>query len=182
MTTAMQDLIAATGLFLKHASKMKILIVDNEPANVALLEATLSDNGFSRVRSITDSRRALDTCAEFEPDLILLDLMMPHVDGLTILKSLRAQNSELFLPVLVLTADVGEETKLRALSAGATDFLLKPFDQIEALLRIGNLLEIRRLHVQLDIQRAAFEEAVHVRATELRDAKAELEKRDWAGR
>lgn len=157
-------------------AKMKILVIDDEPANVALLEGTLADNGYARVQSVTDSRVAMETYKTFQPDLVMLDLMMPHVDGFTILEALRSGNDEVFLPVIVLTADANEETKLRALRAGATDFLLKPFDQLEVLLRIGNLLETRYLHTQLDIQRAAFEDAVRARSTELREAQAELEK------
>lgn len=164
--------------FAKHA-KMKILIVDDEPANVALLEGLLEDNGYRRIASITDSRQAMAKINDFQPDLILLDLMMPHIDGLGILESLRSQTSEVCLPVLVLTADINEKSKLRALYAGATDFLLKPFDQVEALLRIRNLLEIRHLHVRLDTQRAAFEEAVHSRTAELRTTKLELDQAAW---
>jgi DNA-binding response OmpR family regulator len=149
---------------------MRILVIDDEPANVALLEAMLSEAGFTRVTSITDSRLALNTCNTFKPDLILLDLMMPHLDGFAILESLRAEGDEIFLPVIVVTADMNEETKQRALSAGATDFLLKPFDHLEVLLRIANLLEMRRLHVQLDNQRAAYEEALRARSLELREA------------
>src|SRR5947207_2747237 len=168
----------AAGTFAKHG-KMKILIIDDEPANVALLEGLLEDNSYTRVASVTDSRTAIDKCSEFQPDLILLDLMMPYIDGLTILESIRSQNSDIFLPVLVLTADVNEQTKLRALHAGATDFLLKPFDHIEALLRINNLLEIRHLHNRIDTQRAAFEEALHARTAELRDTKLELDQTLW---
>ena len=160
------------GEIAQHA-KMKILIVDDEPANVALLEDMLAEAGYTRVRAISDSRTALDTCSTFEPDLVLLDLMMPHVDGFTILDALRATPAELFLPVIVLTADVNEQTKRRALRAGATDFLLKPFDHLEVLLRIGNLLEMRRLHRQLDTQRAAYEEALRNRSLELRAAHAQ---------
>jgi CheY-like chemotaxis protein len=157
-------------------TKMKILVIDDEPANVALLEGILADNGYTRVKSVTDSRLALEMCKTFQPDLIMLDLMMPHVDGFAILDVLHSEVGEFFLPVIVLTADVNEETKLRALQAGATDFLLKPFDQIEVLLRIGNLLEMRRLHIQLDNQRAAFEDAVRERSSELRDAQSALKK------
>lgn len=155
---------------------MKILVVDDEPANVALLEAMLSDGSFTRVRSVLDSRQAMDACISFEPDLILLDLMMPHVDGFTILESIRAAASEIYLPVIVLTADANEATKLRALRAGATDFLLKPFDQVEVLLRMNNLLETRRLHLQLDMQVAAYADAVRERTTELREAQTLLQK------
>ena len=154
-------------------SRMKILIVDDEPANVALLEDMLAEAGFTRVQSVTDARTVLETCDAFSPDLILLDLMMPHVDGFTILDALRSTPADLFFPVIVLTADVNENTKRRALKAGATDFLLKPFDHLEVLLRIGNLLEMRRLHRQLDTQRAAYEEALRNRSLELREAHAQ---------
>jgi putative two-component system response regulator len=171
---------STAGTFAKYA-KMKILIIDDEPANVALLEGILGDNGYTRVKSITDPRTAVETYDVFKPDLILLDLMMPYVDGLTILDARQAQSADIFVPVLVLTADGNEESKLRALRAGATDFLLKPFDQIEVLLRIANLLETRQLHIQLDTQRAAFEDALRARTEELRDARMQLEKKKWAG-
>ena len=151
-------------------SKMKIVAIDDEPANVALLEAMLTDGGYTRVKTVTDSRLAMETCVSFEPDLVLLDLMMPHVDGFAILESVRAAAGEAFLPVIVLTADASETTKLRALRAGATDFLLKPFSQLEVLLRMCNLLETRRLHLQLDMQLAAYADAVRERTSELREA------------
>lgn len=160
---------------LANLAKMKILAVDDEPSNVALLEAMLEDAGYSRVKSLTNSRIVMETCAAFDPDLVLLDLMMPQPDGFAILESLRAANRDVFLPVVVLTADINEESRCRALAAGATDFLLKPFDQTEVLLRIRNLLEMRGLHLRLDNQRAAFEDAVYARASELRQALTELE-------
>jgi len=152
-------------------AKMTILIVDDEPANVALLEDMLSDQGYVHVRSTTDSREVVELCNEFDPDLILLDLCMPHVDGFAVLESLRAERSEVYLPIIVLTADVNEESKRRALHCGATDFLHKPFDHIEVLLRIRNLLETRRIHQMLDTRRAALEETVHARTSELHDVK-----------
>ena len=154
--------------------RMKILIIDDEPSNVALLEYLLRENGYNRIQSVTDARTALETFATFEPDLILLDLMMPHIDGLAILEAVRSGHElEAFLPVVVLTADVNEETKRRALTAGATDFLCKPFDHTEVCLRIRNLLESRRAHLLLDNQRAAFEDAVRERTAEMRAAYAE---------
>jgi putative two-component system response regulator len=155
--------------------RMKILIVDDEPLNVALLEDLLGDAGYKQIRSVTDSRIALDVCDEFGPDLILLDLMMPYVNGFAVLDALRSDGGELFLPVIVLTADASEGTKRNALRAGATDFLLKPYDQLEVLLRIGNLLEMRRLHIQLDTQRAALEDALHTKSLELREATSQLQ-------
>lgn len=159
----------------RTATKMKILIVDDEPINIALLEELLSEAGYKQVRSVTDSRLALGTCDTFAPDLILLDLMMPHVDGFAILHDLRSAGDQIFLPVIVLTADANEETRRAALGAGATDFLLKPLDHLEVLLRIANLLEMRRLHIQLDTQRAALEDALRERSLELREAHLHLE-------
>jgi putative two-component system response regulator len=157
-------------------AKMRILVIDDEPVNVALLEEILIENGYTRLESVTDSKRALNTCKSFQPDLILLDLMMPPPDGFVILDSLRAECDESFLPVVVLTADTNEETKRRALEAGATDFLLKPFDHSEVALRIRNLLKSRRAHLLLDNQRAALEDAVRERTAELRATIAELKK------
>jgi len=155
---------------------MKILVIDDEPANVSLLEVILSEQGYTRVKSVTDSRAALEAFRTFKPDLVLLDLMMPHLDGFAILEALRSEPEEIFLPVIVLTADANEETKLRALAAGVSDFLLKPFDEVEASLRIGNLLMMRHFYTQLDMQRAAFEDALRARALELREAQSALEK------
>ena len=155
--------------------KMKILVVDDDRMTVTLLEQLLQRKGYCRVLGITDSRNALDTCTNFDPDLILLDLMMPEVDGFAVLEALRSDASETFLPIVVLTADITEEAKARALEAGATDFLVKPVSQTEALLRIRNLLETRRLHLVLENQRAALEEAVRERTTELRGTIAELQ-------
>jgi PleD family two-component response regulator len=154
---------------------MKILIVDDDRMTVTLLEQLLIRNGYTRVMGITNSRAALDTCAAFDPDLVLLDLIMPEMDGFAILEALRADASERFLPIVILTADITEEAKARALEAGATDFLVKPVSQTEALLRIRNLLEARRLNVVLRNQRSALEEAVRERTEELREKVSELE-------
>jgi len=158
-------------------NKMKILIIDDEPANVAVLEDMLKDSGYDRIHTLTDSRNTISTCAELEPDMILLDLMMPYVDGFTILEGIRASNvMGGFLPVLILTADMSQDTKRRALKSGATDFLLKPFDSVEVLLRIHNLLQWRKSHLLLDKQRAALEEIVAERTERLRVTLAELQK------
>lgn len=156
--------------------KLRILVIDDEPVNTALFEAILADYGYTRVKAINDSRVALQTCRTFKPDLILLDLMMPHVDGITVLEALRSEPDGVYIPVIVLTADETEDTKLRALEAGATDFMLKPFELAEALLRIENLLALRQRHVQLDIQRAALEDSLRVRTLELREAQSSIEK------
>src|SRR5437870_1477657 len=158
-------------------AKMKILIIDDEPVNVALIEEILIEAGYTRFESILDSTLALQIYKRFLPDLVLLDLMMPPPDGFVILESLRAVAGDTFLPVVILTADTNEETKRRALEAGATDFLLKPFDHIEVALRIRNLLKSRHAHLLLDNQRAALEDSVRERTAELRATIAKLEKR-----
>ena len=124
-------------------SKSKILVIDDEPANAELLEVILIESGYEHVKAITDSRLALELCRTFKPDLVLLDLMMPHLDGFSILEALGSEPPMCSLPVMVLTADENNETRLRALNAGANDFILKPFNLAEALLRIERLLTLR---------------------------------------
>jgi putative two-component system response regulator len=156
--------------------RMKILIIDDEQLTVSLLQRWLEHHGYTQVQAVTDSRVALEKCAAFDPDLILLDLIMPNVDGFAVLEELRSSDRvETFLPIVVLTADISEEAKQQALEAGATDFLCKPLNQTEALLRIHNLLQTRRAHLLLDNQRAALEGAVRERTTELRMLVAELQ-------
>lgn len=155
--------------------RMKILVVDDDRMSVTLLEQLLQRHGYVHVLGITNSRAAVETCQSFDPDLILLDLIMPELDGYAVLEALRSDASERFLPIVVLTGDVSEEAKSRALEAGATDFLVKPVSQTEALLRIRNLLEARRLNVVLRNQRAALEDAVRERTVELREKIAQLE-------
>jgi putative two-component system response regulator len=155
--------------------QMKILVVDDDRMSVTLLEQLLQRSGYCHVMGITDSRVAVETCISFDPDLLLLDLIMPEVDGFAVLDALRSNADEDFLPIVVLTGDTHEESKARALEAGATDFLLKPVSQTEALLRIRNLLEMRRLYVAVENQRLAMEDAVRERTTELHETISELQ-------
>lgn len=128
----------------------KILIIDDSEANLKLLEDLLAREGFNQVISTADSTRAMDLFKAFEPDLILLDLMMPDLDGYAILEILsRHIPKDEYLPVLVLTADATIGAKRKALALGAKDFLTKPFDTIEAMLRVWNLLETRLLYRHL---------------------------------
>ena len=146
----------------------RILIVDDEPVNVRLLERLLQSAGYREIATTTDPRRVLEIYRDFKPDLVLLDLMMPHLDGVAVLGQLKAEiPADAYLPVIVLTADATAEAKRRALSAGARDFLTKPFEQFEILLRIGNLLETRRLHVSLAEHNRSLEETVRQRTEQL---------------
>jgi EAL domain-containing protein (putative c-di-GMP-specific phosphodiesterase class I) len=128
----------------------RILIVDDEPANVRLLERILSGAGYPDVHAITDARQARSVFVELQPDLVLLDLHMPHLDGLAVMAELLAVvPPDAYVPIVMLTADATSGAKEQALSAGARDFLVKPFDRTEVLLRIRNLLVTRQLHIDL---------------------------------
>jgi putative two-component system response regulator len=130
----------------------RILIVDDERVNVVLLERILEQDGYRNVKSVTDPTEAVPLFDQFEPDLVLLDLHMPKLDGFAVMELLEDRiSSETFLPILILTADIRPEIKRRALAAGAKDFVTKPFDRTEVLLRIQNLLETRFLHLRVRI-------------------------------
>ncbi len=157
----------------KHA---KILILDDEPANVRLLERILELAGYTQFKSTTDSRRAIELFRELRPDLVMTDLHMPFLDGFAVMEQLRNLiPANAYLPFVVLTADMNPETRRRALAAGAHDFLIKPFDHMEVVLRVSNLLRTRMLHTQLQGQNAILEEAVGKRTLELQQALAELQ-------
>ena len=147
-------------------TKARILVVDDEPANVRLLERMLAEAGYRQVKSTTDSRQVLALYSEFQPDLILLDLMMPHLDGIAVIQQLQIPE-DVFLPVLVLTADATSEARKRALEAGAKDFLTKPFDRLEVLLRIKNLLDTRSLYLDLDRHNRSLEQVIAERTQRL---------------
>ena len=156
-------------------SMARILIIDDQPANTLLLEGILQEDDYQAYRSINDSRKALPVFLEYRPDLILLDLQMPHLDGFAVMKQLRPLISpDTFFPILVLTADINPETKLQALAEGATDFLTKPFDAAEVILRIRNLLQTRTLHLQLQNQNQILDKKVHERTIELEEAQIEI--------
>ena len=153
----------------------KVLVIDDEVSNVRLLERVLTRAGFDNFISTTDSREATALFTEFEPDLVLTDWLMPDVDGCAVIEQLRSlMASDDFLPIVVLTADITPVARKRALAAGATDFLTKPFDQIEVLLRIQNLLKARLSHLIIQKQNATLEENVRERTHELERTLAEL--------
>jgi putative two-component system response regulator len=153
----------------------RVLIIDDQAENVRLLERILKKAGYSRLEGITDSRQALNVFSEFKPDLVALDLQMPFVDGFDLLKRLRSRiPSGAFVPILILTADNSRKAKQAALSLGAKDFLTKPFDFEETLLRIYNLLETRWLHIELQNQNTTLEERVSERTRDLELAQLEI--------
>lgn len=159
--------------------KARIMIVDDQPANVKLLERLLTKEGFSDLASTTDPRKASDLFASYQPDLVVLDLQMPEVDGFAVMEQLKvhmAEEKSSYLPILVVTADITSSTKRRALAAGAKDFVTKPFDRTEVMLRIRNLLEARFLHQDLSMQNTSLEGRVEERTRELRASIRKLQR------
>ncbi len=153
----------------------RLLIVDDCVANISLLRNILNRLGFTQIDTITDSRETFARVDAFRPDLIMLDLNMPHFDGFAVMQQLNKLISrDTFLPVLVLTADATGETKRKALSAGATDLVTKPFNSSELFMRIRNLLQIRFLHLQLHGQNQTLECKVAERTLELREMQQQV--------
>lgn len=152
----------------------RILLVDDEHPNVLLLERLLHRSGFARYRSTTDARAVLQLFDDFQPDLVVLDLHMPHMDGFVLLEQLQARvPADAFLPILVLTADISSAAKQKALASGAKDFLTKPLDIVEIGLRIRNLLHTRFLHLRLQDQNELLADRVRERTRELEVARQE---------
>lgn len=150
MTARATDMTAGCPVEPDVLERACVVIVDDLQVNAEILERMLTSVGVGRVHTVTDAREAVARCHEVGADLVLLDLHMPRVDGHAVLAELRARASRRdLLPVLVLTADTTAETRDRALQAGANDFLTKPLDYTEVVLRVRNLLETRRAHVEL---------------------------------
>ena len=155
-------------------SAARILVIDDQELNIDVLTRILDRAGFTNFKSLTDPERFMQVFEEYSPDLVLLDLHMPRRDGFQILKDLAPHLSETFLPVLILTGDASGESKKTALSLGAKDFLSKPFDPDEVLLRIHNLLETRSLYHSLQIHNTELESRVRERTRELEMSQGEV--------
>ena len=147
-----------------------LLIVDDQEANVCLLEQTLSQAGYGRVSSTRNPHEVCALHRKNRYDLILLDLQMPGMDGFQVMEGLKTNATDGYLPVLVITAQPGH--KLRALHAGARDFISKPFDLVEVKTRIRNTLEVRLLYKALENYSKELEHAVQERTAELRESEA----------
>jgi len=147
-----------------------LLIVDDQESNVALLEEMLRNAGYSRVASTMDPHEVCALHRKNSYDLILLDLQMPGMDGFQVMEALKTNDKDGYLPVLVITAQPGH--KLRALQAGARDFVSKPFDLLEVKTRIRNMLEVRLLYKRLANYNAELERVVEERTAQLRESEA----------
>ena len=159
MKNLAQDILAA-----------KILIVDDQRANVALLERLLAEAGYTQVSATMDPQTVTTLHAAHAYDLILLDLQMPVMDGFEVMAGLKRNATDPYLPVIVLTAQPAH--KLRALQAGAKDFISKPFDLLEVKTRIHNMLEVRLLYEAVAQHNVMLEQWVEERTAELRESEA----------
>ena len=158
-------MIAQSDLF-----NARILIVDDQDSNISLLKETLREAGYTDLTSTMNSQEVCALHRQHRYDLILLDLQMPVMDGFEVMEGLKSNIEDPYLPVLVLTAQPGH--KLRALQAGAKDFVSKPFDLVEVKTRIRNLLEVRLLYKKLENYNAELERTVRERTAELRESEA----------
>jgi putative two-component system response regulator len=153
----------------------KILVVDDERALLSLLETILKEAGYMNISTTTDSVTAMSMFRNNNPDLVLLDLHMPQQDGYELLQTVRSLVPlNAFLPIIVLTADGTPQARRRALTLGANDFIAKPFDNVEVILRIQNILRILFLHRQLQKEKALLEQRVRERTRSLERIIAEL--------
>lgn len=151
-----------------------IMVVDDEFVNVKVVRKYLKDAGYDNFITTTDSREAFPLVQEQRPDVLILDLMMPHVDGFQILRAIRHDEELHHIPVLFLTASDDTQTKLNALDLGATDFLRKPVDATELVVRVRNVLIVKRHLDQLADYSAQLEKEVLARTQELNDSRAEV--------
>ncbi|MFW5425949.1 MAG: HD domain-containing phosphohydrolase [Methylophagaceae bacterium] len=158
----------------KQILSANILIVDDQFVNVKLLEKVLKQAGFENIFSTDDSRQAVPLYLEHDIDVLLLDIRMPHLDGFEVMQKLQATIQNDYLPILVLTAELTSETRSRSLTSGAKDFLTKPFDRQEVILRTSNIIEVRLLHKQILQQNIILEAEVKKRTQELENSRLEI--------
>jgi putative two-component system response regulator len=155
----------------------RILIVDDEPANLRLLDKMLRGQGFESLILLDDPRQVLDFYQSTQPALILLDINMPHLDGFQVMEQLQALNDPLLPPIVILTAQHDKAYLLRALAGGARDFIAKPFDRNELLMRVRNLLDAQLAHRLVHDQKAMLEDMVRARTEALRRTQLQVVQR-----
>jgi len=155
----------------------RIVIVDDELLNLKLLDGILASHGYLHRILVRDPREVMTYYREARPDLILLDINMPHLDGYEVMEQLKALRDPLLPPIVVLTTRHGRDDQLKALAAGARDFICKPFDRVELLMRVRNLLDAQLAHRLLYDQKAVLEEMVRVRTEALNLTRLEIVRR-----
>lgn len=159
------------------AQKERILIVDDEPVNLKLLDKMLRGQGYEDIFLTEDPREVINLYQAARPDLILLDINMPHLDGYQVMAQLKALNDPLLPPIVVLTAQSAKDYLLRALAGGARDFVTKPVDRNELLMRVRNLLDAQMAHRLIYDQKNVLEQMVRERTDELRKTRLQVVQR-----
>ncbi|MEX0716970.1 MAG: HD domain-containing phosphohydrolase [Planctomycetaceae bacterium] len=159
---------------LRDIKQSRILIVDDESLNIDVVRGYLEIDGYRNIQATEDAIEALPLLAEFRPDLVLLDIHMPHLSGLQILQAIRADSEYSTIPVLILTGSSTSSTKLEALQGGATDLLSKPVHREELLARIRNVLIGKAYQDQLSRHSEELEEAVRRRTADLEASRREV--------
>lgn len=157
--------------------RSRIMVVDDEEANLKLVRKVLERAGYENLIMIQDSRQVLAEYHLSSPDLILLDLNMPHIDGFGVLRQLKTLDDPLLPPVVVLTAQMGNNFLMQSLESGARDFLTKPFDQTEILLRVSNLLEVHLAYRLLYDQKDVLAQMVEQRTDDLKKTRLQIVQR-----
>lgn len=151
----------------------RILVVDDERSSLQLLGIVLEEAGYRDIAMTPDPFEAIKLYENHRPDIVLVDLHMPGLNGYTLIGELRSKRGGGAVPIVVLTSDDSKEARERALRAGASDFLAKPFDTVEVVLRIRNLLKLRHMHVDLESRNRTLDQAVRERTAELDAARLE---------
>ena len=166
-----------TGFESYDPKSARILVVDDEPANLKLLSLMLRTEGYHHVELVQDPREVLPRYEAARPDLILLDINMPYLDGYDVMAQIRGLDDAIKPPVVVLTAQSGEDFLLRALRGGAIDFLSKPFNRRELLARVQNVLMAHLAHRLMHSQKHVLEQMVDERTQELRRSRLDIVRR-----
>ena len=152
------------------ALESRILIVDDQETNVRLLEYLLRRSGYRSVRGTTDPRDVIEIYKEFSPDLVLLDLVMPHLDGVKLMEHLQEVERETYPSIMVISASENDEAKIRSLALGAIDFIAKPFNRVEVVRRIEEMLKMQPVLKTIKHQKKMLDSLGQERAQEWADA------------
>jgi putative two-component system response regulator len=159
---------------LQQCQNAKIVIVDDQMTNIMLLENILQNAGYKHIHSTQDPTEVLPLFKELNPDLICLDIHMPEINGFQVMGQLKIIRQQTYLPILVITSEEDRDIRLRALESGAKDFLNKPFDRVEVLMRIRNLLESSLLNKALAQQKDTLEATIRLRTQELQETQLDV--------
>jgi len=157
--------------------KARILIIDDQKLHALYLDKLLREEGYQNIECQSDPLKSIATCKDFKPDMIVLDLLMPHLDGFQVMEQMNEFRREHYLPILALSEDKSSDVRIRALQSGATDFLNQPYENIEILFRIRNMIMMRSLHLQVQNQNKILEQKVNERTKELKETQLDIIRR-----